>query len=100
MEGKRHTTSPPRANSAIARIIGIATNIPNPRIIKTFLAKVLAEEVFDAPKASSGNGALLRGVGDVLSATFRGTETHLGGRGEGAEETRDEIGHQACHDED
>lgn len=99
MERTKRTTSPTGANSSIARIIGIATNIPNPRIVKTFLPKVLAEEMFDAPEASSGDGAFLRGVRDVLSATFCGTETHFGGRGEGAEETRDEVGHQACHDE-
>lgn len=54
--------------------------------------------MLDAPEAAGGDGAFLRGIGDVLSATFSGTEAHLGGGGEWPEEARDEVGHQAGHD--
>lgn len=74
---KRHTASPSGAYGAIAGVAGVATDVPDSRIVETLVAKVLAEEVFDAPEATGGDGAFLRGVGDVLSATFGGTETHL-----------------------
>lgn len=55
--------------------------------------------MFDAPEATGGDSTFLGCVGDVLGAALR-SETHLGGGGEGAEEARDEIGHQACHYQD
>lgn len=52
-----------------------------------------------APEAAGGDGALLRGVGDGDGgAAAFGTETHLRGGGEGAEEAGDEVGCEARHD--
>lgn len=84
---------PSGANGAITRVVAIATDIPNSCIVESLVAKVLPEKMFHAPEAAGSDGAFLRGVGDILSATFSGAKTHLCGGGEGAEEAGHEIGH-------
>ena len=38
-----HTSSPPRADGAVARIVGIATDVPHFRIYESFALEVFAE---------------------------------------------------------
>ena len=40
---RRHTSSPPSAHGAVARIIGIATDIPYFRVYESFALEVFAE---------------------------------------------------------
>lgn len=60
-----HTSSPPRAYGAIARIVGVATDISHFRIDESFALEVFAEQVLNAPEAAGGNGAFLGSVGDL-----------------------------------
>jgi len=92
----RRTSRPPRAHSPVARVRGIATDVPHLRIQQAFVLKVLAEEVLDAPEAAGGDGAFLSVVGD-LDGGFGG-EGEAGGGGEGAEEPLEEGGHLGGHD--
>lgn len=96
---KIHTSSPPRAHSPIARATRIATNIPHPRIQQSLAFKRLAKQVLDAPETAGGYGAFLCVGWEVGGGTTFGVEGYAGGRGEGAEEAIEEIGHCRGHDE-
>lgn len=56
--------------------------------------------MFDAPEAASGYGAFLRVGWEVGGGATFGIKGHAGGRGEGAEEAIEEVGHCGGHDED
>lgn len=92
-EGEVHTTSLPRTNSSISRILRIATNVPDSRIQQPLPIKILPEQMLDAPEATGCHGAFLRVVGEGLGGCAGGVEGHACGGGEGAEETVEEGGH-------
>ena len=84
------------ADGPVAWVSPITTNVSYPSIQKTFVVKLLAKDVFDAPKATSGNCTLLSVWRKILTHTL-GIEAELGGRLEGTDETVDKI-HVGGHD--
>ena len=95
------TASSTRAHGTIARVAGVSTNVPYPRIQQAFSFKVFSEQVFDTPKAAGGHSAFLSSVRDILGhrCSIRiNTET---GRGrEWTHEASKKVGHCASHEKD
>lgn len=93
---KTHTSCTPRANGAVRRIGGIATDITHARVVQALVlvaraAKVLAVEVLHAPEAACRDGRLLGAFRDRDGDCWDGH-----GRSrlcEWAEEAREEGGH-------
>ena len=54
--------------------------------------------MFHTPETTCGDSAFGRVIGYVGLSDGLRVERHLGGRGEGAEEAREEVGHAAHHD--
>ena len=97
---KTHTSRPPRTHGSIARTTRVPPDIPHFRIQQPFTLKLLPEQVLDAPEAAGRDGALLRVGEEVGGGAALGVEGDAGGRGEGAEEAGEEVGHRGGHDEE
>ena len=63
-----HTSCPSRANRAVARIVGITTNVSHSRIQQTFAIETFPEQVFHAPEATCCDSAFLSRFRDVLGS--------------------------------
>lgn len=59
------TSCPPAAHSAISRVVCVATNVADARIIQPLLAKLASIHVLDAPEAPCGDGRSLGALGHV-----------------------------------
>lgn len=97
-----------RAHSAVARGLGVATNVADAGVQQALVSKVFAVHVLDAPEAAGGDRALLRAFGDVHLRSLFGRKAQCGGcerscqlledRGHcrGAKQREQEIGNAAC----
>ena len=87
------TTSPPAAYSAVSRVLCVAANISNARIVQPLLAKLAPVHVLNAPETSCGDGRGLCALGHVHG--LRGCGRHAC---EWPEELR-EKGHREVKEE-
>lgn len=97
------TSSPPRANSAIPRIIRSAPNIPNTSIKQPLSSKMLAIQMLNTPKATGRYRALLRIFGQLHGSSrlpVRVQRHATCGLCKGTEDAAEERGHGACHDDE
>ena len=76
-----------RAYGTVGRVVGVATDVAHFGVEETFISKILAKEVLDAPEATSCDGAFLHVFGEGDGGTGGGVQGVGGGGCEGAEES-------------
>ena len=83
------TASLTAADSAVGRVLEVASDVADLAIKQALASEVLAVEGLGAPEATGSDGAPLRTLGEGSSGGGVWGDRHASGVGEGSEESRE-----------